>query len=123
MSEQMQSRRSVEGLADALRLVHQRLLASMQVGFEKLHGRVQGAGALLQLAIHDPLFTWLAPMSRQIAALDELAETDAPDVDQARASVSRLLGDSSDFRASYLACLQADPDVVMAHAALQAHLA
>jgi hypothetical protein len=122
MSQQVKSRRSVEALANALRLLHQRLLAMVQVDFEKLHGRVQGAATLLQLAIHDPLFAWLAPLSQQIIALYELAETDAPNLDQARASVSGLLDDPSDFRANYLACLQADPGVVMAHAALRAQL-
>jgi hypothetical protein len=118
----MDTRNQIKTLADALRLLHRRLLASVQVGFEKLHGRVESAGGLLQLALHDPLFIWLAPMSRQIVALDELAESDAPDLIEARASVARLLDEPSDFRASYLTCLQADPDVVMGHAAVRAQL-
>jgi hypothetical protein len=122
MSQPTSSRRAVAELAEALRVLHARLLQSVQVGFEKLHGRVHGPGALLQLALHDPLFTWLQPLSRQIVALDELAESEAPDLEQARASVSRLIDAPGDFRSHYLACLQADPAVVMAHAALSARL-
>jgi hypothetical protein len=118
----METRNQIRGLADALRRVHRALLASLQVGFEKLHGRVSGPGGLLQLAIHDPLFTWLSPMSGQIVALDELAESDSPSLAEAKALVSRLLDAPSDFRASYLACLQADPDVVIAHAAVREKL-
>jgi hypothetical protein len=118
----MEPRRSVEALANGLRLVHRSLLGHLQEGLERLHGRVEGAGALLQLALHDPLFTWLAPMSRLIVELDELAETNAPDLGGARASVSQLIEEPGAFRENYLACLQDNPGVVMAHAALRSQL-
>jgi hypothetical protein len=115
------SRAALEELAHALRVLHQRLLAATQADFEKLYGRVEGPGALLQLLINDPLFAWLRPVSQQMAALDELAadEVDAAVVEAARKSVAGLIDERSDFRATYLIYLQADPDIVIAHAALR----
>jgi len=115
------ARAALEELAHALRVLHQRLLAATQADFEKLYGRVEGPGALLQLLINDPLFAWLRPVSQQMAALDELAadEVDAAVVEAARKSVAGLIDERSDFRATYLIYLQADPDIVIAHAALR----
>jgi hypothetical protein len=116
------ARGAVRELARALRELHKRGLATTQQSFEKLHGRVRGPGELLQLAVHDPLFAWLRPLSQQIVALDELAEAEAigaPDLDAARASVAELLEANAEFRATYLVYLQAEPDLVLAHAALR----
>jgi hypothetical protein len=109
-------------LADALRLLHHLLLVATQKRFEKLHGRVPGAGALLQLALNDPLFAWLRPLSRQAAAIDELVAAEDVawhDLDGARTAVIALLDDDGEFRATYLVYLHAEPDVVLAHAALR----
>jgi hypothetical protein len=115
------SRAALEELAQALRVLHRRLLAATQAEFEKVYGRVEGPGALLQLLINDPLFAWLRPVSQQMAALDELAadEVDAAVVEAARKAVARVIDEPSDFRATYLVYLQADPDIVIAHAALR----
>jgi len=109
-------------LVAALRALHQRLLAVTQKSFEKLHGRVAGPGLLLQLAVQDPLFAWLRPLSQQIAMLDDLmdAEELVPgDLDTTVAGIMALLEADGEFRSSYLVYLQAEPDVVMAHAALR----
>jgi len=121
VKEAVDLRAALVELAHALRILHQRLLAATQMDFEKLYGRVDGAGALLQLVVNDPLFAWLRPLSQQMAALDELAseEIDAAIVDAARKSVARLIEEPSDFRASYLVYLQSNPDAVIAHAALR----
>jgi hypothetical protein len=113
--------RALLELADALRVLHQRLIAATRVNFEKMHGRVPGSGALLELVINDPLFAWLRPLSRQIADLDELAagEVDAATLAAARHSVAHLLDESTEFRPTYLVYLQADPDAVIAHAAVR----
>jgi hypothetical protein len=115
-------RAAVRDLAEALRVLHHRLLLATQRSFEKLHGRVPGPGALLELTLHDPLFAWLRPLSQHVAELDELAaaeELTATDVEQARATVAKLLEQDSEFRASYLVYLQSDPDAVIAHATLR----
>jgi hypothetical protein len=121
MTEPMEFRAALVELSSALRVVHQRLLAAVQRNFEKLHGRVGGPGELLRLAVNDPLFAWLAPLTKQIATIDERTreEVDAGAVAAVRAEVLALLEDESDFRASYLVYLQAEPDVVVAHATLR----
>jgi hypothetical protein len=117
--------RTLVELADALRVLHQRLLFVTRVEFEKLHGRVASPGALLDLVLNDPLFAWLRPLSRQIADLDELASeaVDAEALEAARESVARLIDQSDEFRPTYLVYLQADPDTVIAHAAVRHLLA
>lgn len=115
----MRSGIDLRELSYALRVLHQRLLASTQKDFEKLHGRVAHAGELLQLAIHDPLFAWLRPLSQQMASLDELAaagEVTADEIATARRAVLDLLEQPGDFHSTYLIHLQTNPDVVMAHA-------
>jgi hypothetical protein len=114
-------RPELRDLAEALRTLHQRLLRAVQKNFEKLHGRVDGPGALLKLAVEDALFAWLRPMSRELALLDELLANPEPAGESAvaLARIAALLDRDSEFRASYLVYLQDDPDVVMAHAAVR----
>ena len=112
-------------LAATARTLHHRLLVATQKSFEKLHGRVDGPGQLLQLAVHDPLFAWLRPLSQQLALLDELGEADElhdADVARAAAEVSQVL-ESEPFRGPYLVYLQSEPDTVLANAALRSLLA
>jgi hypothetical protein len=118
-------RANMREVASAARTLHHRLLVATQKSFEKLHGRVEGPGKLLQLAVHDPLFAWLRPLSQQLALLDELAEADQlHDVDVARAAaeVSQVL-ESEPTRGPYLVYLQSEPDVVIANATLRPLLA
>jgi hypothetical protein len=119
------ARSTLRELAAAARTLHHRLLVATQKSFEKLRGRVEGPGVLLQLAVHNPLFAWLRPLSQQLALLDELAEADdlhEPDVARAAREVAEVL-DSEAFRGSYLVYLQSEPDVVLANAALKPLLA
>jgi hypothetical protein len=113
-------------LSAALRVVHQRGLTATQKGFERLHGRVRSAGEVLQLALHDPLFAWLRPLSALIATLDELAAQDevgGEDLDSARAAVATFLESDGEFRPAYLVYLQTEPDLVLAHAGVRRLLA
>jgi hypothetical protein len=116
------ARAAIRELARALRALHRHALTVTQQSFEKLHGRVRGPGELLQLAVHDPLFAWLRPLSQEIVALDELAEADEiglQDLDAARASVVELLDSNVEFRGTYLVYLQEEPDLVLAHATVR----
>jgi len=118
-------REKLRELAAAARTLHHRLLVATQRSFEKLHGRVESPGQLLQLAVHDPLFAWLRPLSQQLALLDELGEVDEVDgADIARAAqeLAELLA-AEPFRGTFLVYLQAEPDVVIANAALRTMLA
>lgn len=115
------ARPTLRELVEALRVLHQRLIGAVQRNFEKLHGRVEGPGELLQLAIEDPLFAWLKPLTAELTVLEALlAETESTaDAADALARIAALLDHDSEFRASYLVYLQAEPDVVMAHAAVR----
>ena len=119
------ARANLRELAAAARALHHRLLVATTKSFEKLHGRVEGPGRLLQLAVHDPLFAWLRPLSQQLALLDELTEADEIDyADFARAAreVAAVL-ESDAFRGTFLVYLQSEPDVVLANATLRPLLA
>lgn len=119
------ARANLRELAAAARTLHHRLLVATQKSFEKLHGRVESPGQLLQLAVHDPLFAWLRPLSAQLALLDELAEADElHDTDAARAADEIIAVLESDaFRSTFLVYLQSEPDVVLVNAALRPLLA
>lgn len=124
-------RKELAEVSGALRGVHKTLVAAVQVGFEKEHGRVESPGALLQLVLHDPAFAWLRPMSALIVELDELAEdkdslVDATTLADVRTAIERWITDAgkqSEFSSRYLVLLQNEPDVVMAHSALRKRLA
>jgi hypothetical protein len=119
------ARANLRELAAAARTLHHRLLVATQKRFEKLHGRVETPGQLLQLAVHNPLFAWLRPLSAQLALLDELAEADElHDEDAARAAgeIAAVL-ESDGFRGTFLVYLQSEPDVVLANGALRPLLA
>ncbi len=109
----------LDEVSQALRGLHQELVAAAQVDYEKVHGRVAGPGALLQLVLDHPSFAWLRPMSALIAQIDEWLDEAGgagPEKRSAvRASLARLRADPR-----YLALLQSDPGVVMAHAKLLA---
>jgi hypothetical protein len=114
-------RANLRELASAARVLHHRLLVATQKSFEKLHGRVESPGQLLQLAVHNPLFAWLRPLSQQLALLDELADADDvhdADVARAEAELAQVLG-SEAFRGTFLVYLQSEPDVVLANATLR----
>jgi hypothetical protein len=120
------ARVDVRELAAALRALHHRLLLATQKAFEKINGRVEGPGALLQLAVHDPLFAWLRPLSQKVALLDELAESDAierADFARAASEVAELLDADATFHPTYLVYLQAEPDAVLATARVRRVLA
>jgi hypothetical protein len=102
---------TLTALRTSLLDLHGELLAVVRRGHERFHGRVGGAGELLQLAAYDEGFAWLRPLSGLLAAVDD----GALDAAAAGAAVERLLGDGSAFREPYLAALQASPAAVMAH--------
>jgi hypothetical protein len=110
-------------LRNGLLTLHKALIDSERTGFEKAMGNIQSPTHFLQLLTHDPWFAWLHPLSRLIVSADEaLDETELLTlvaVDALMRRASRLLiptehGDG--FSGHYFACLQRDPDVVLAHA-------
>ena len=110
--------------------LHKALIVAEQVTFERIYGRVDSTGQLLQLVMNDPWFTWLHPLSNMVVRIDEMLDGDeelkADDVALLIAEVRALirpseLGDG--FERSYYEALQRAPDVVMAHCEMKKLLA
>jgi hypothetical protein len=106
----------------ALLRLHKTLLDAERVHYERVNGRIEGGGILLQLLIHDPWFGWLRPLSELVVQIDERLDADEPTrVGEAKAlidQVKSLLRPSEGgdvFQENYHAALQQTPDVVIAH--------
>lgn len=102
--------------------LHKALIVAEQLTFERIYGRVDSTGQLLQLVMNDPWFTWLHPLSNMVVRIDELLDGDdeltVEDVAVILTEVRGLirpseLGDG--FERSYYEALQRAPDVVIAH--------
>ena len=110
----------------ALLDLHRVLLEAVRLEHERENGRV-GNAEMLQLVAYDPRFAWLRPVSELIVALDELQampEVTARDAAAVRVEIDTLLArGEAGFGERYFGTLQASPDLVLAHAALQRALA
>lgn len=111
----------LEPVRAALLNLHRTLLDAERVAYERLNGRVPGTADVLQLAIHDPWFAWLRPLTSLIVALDEVlldegvqAESRVP---QMLAEARELLHpdeDGNDFQQRCFELIQRSPDVAIA---------
>ncbi len=102
--------------------LHKALIVAEQLTFERIYGRVDSTGQLLQLVMNDPWFTWLHPLSNMVVRIDELLDGDeevtTEDVAVLLTEIRALIRPSEDgdgFERSYYEALQRAPDVVMAH--------
>lgn len=120
------NRMVLEQVRRTLLTLHQQLLAAERIAWEAMHGRVAGNAELLQLAIRDPWFLWLRPMTALIAAIDE-AFLEPESGTERDARLTALLSTArdllhpddqgSDFQQRYFDLLQRFPDVAVAHGA------
>jgi hypothetical protein len=86
---------------------------------------VAGNLEVLRLAIEDPWFAWLRPLTALIAAMDEALQDDSP---EAEARVAPIMAETaallrpdengSDFQQRYDEFIQRAPDVAVAHGRL-----
>jgi hypothetical protein len=115
-------RRMLTDVRQGLLGLHKALIVAEQMTFERIYGRVDSTGQLLQLVMNDPWFTWLHPLSNIVVRIDEVLEEGeeltTEDVAMLLTEVLALirpseLGDG--FERSYYEALQRAPDVVMAH--------
>lgn len=115
-------RRTLTDVRHGLLGLHKALIVAEQLTFERIYGRVDSTGQLLQLVMNDPWFTWLHPLSNVVVRIDEMMDEDCnlstEDVAQILTEVRGMirpseLGDG--FERSYYEALQRAPDVVMAH--------
>ena len=102
--------------------LHKALIVAEQLTFERIYGRVDSTGQLLQLVMNDPWFTWLHPLSSMVVRIDELMEEEMDltigDVAVIMTEIRGLIrpSESGDgFERAYYEALQRAPDVVMAH--------
>ncbi|MDX2252333.1 MAG: hypothetical protein NW202_08610 [Nitrospira sp.] len=115
-------RRMLTDVRQGLLGLHKALIVAEQVTFERIYGRVDSTGQLLQLVMNDPWFTWLHPLSNMVVRIDEVLDDDeelateevAILLTEVRALIRPSeLGDG--FERSYYEALQRAPEVVMAH--------
>jgi hypothetical protein len=116
--------RLLKDLRDGLLKVHKTLLDCERARYERDIERINSAGQLLSLVLHDPWFAWLHELSELIVLIDETLDADDP---ATPADAIRLLGQArllltpnengKGFRQQYYEALQRDPDVVIAHGA------
>jgi hypothetical protein len=107
----------------ALLDLHKTLIDSERAVYEADIGPVQSPHHFFQLLTNDPWFAWLRPISQLIVAIDEVLDAQEPLTDD---SIDAVMMESvfllvpakreGEFSTHYLAALQRDPAVVLAHA-------
>lgn len=122
-SEREAIRQPLLELHGALLKLHKALLDSERVVYEKNIGPIRSPNHFFQLLTSDPWFAWLRPISQLIVAIDETLDAKEP---LANADVDAVMNQSvfllvpaktgGEFGERYVAALQRDPRVVLAHA-------
>ena len=127
--EQEAMRAPLLELHRALLKLHKALLDSEKIVYEKNVGPIQSPNHFFQLLTSDPYFAWLRPISQLIVAIDETLDEKEPltsdSVDSLmQQSVFLLVPAQStgDFAEHYVAALQRDPRVILAHAQVAKHI-
>ena len=107
----------------ALLELHKTLIDSERAVYEADIGPVESPHHFFQLLTNDPWFAWLRPISQLIVAIDEVLDAQEPltndDIEAVvKESVFLLIPAKieGEFGTRYLAALQRDPGVVLAHA-------
>jgi len=116
-------RQPLQELRDALLDLHKTLIDSERAVYETNVGPINSPHHFLQLLSGDPWFAWLRPVSQLIVAMDEALDAKEP---LTRDGVDVLMNESvfllvpaergGEFGDRYMAALQRDPHVVLAHA-------
>ncbi|WP_151633590.1 hypothetical protein [Noviherbaspirillum aerium] len=123
----MDERKDLIALSHALRRLHQSLVGVARREYEAEWGEVD-PGQLLQLLTKHPGFEWLRELSGLMTYIDELTDQESIGAEEAQAAhgaARKLLLPGSDtaqpgpFTLRYRDILQAEPLVVMEHAAVR----
>ncbi len=117
-------RQRLTELRNGLLKLHTVLLNSERALYERDVQRIRSSHQFLDLLLNDPAFAWLRVLSQLVVLIDETLEAKEPPgaveanrlVRQARELLSPA-DTSGNFEKPYLAALQRDPDVILAHAA------
>jgi hypothetical protein len=119
-------------LRHALLALHKALLDAQRVRYERVNGRVESRGELLDLVLRDASFEWLRVLSALIARLDELVAADKADDRDAGAELRGVIDrlrklvrfeGNSGFTEPYREIIEAVPDALVAHVQLSRLLA
>jgi hypothetical protein len=123
-------RKRILDMRSSLLSLHKALILAEQVTYERINGRVESTGQLLQLVLNDPWFTWLHPVSQLVVRIDELLEEGSElspvEVEHFLIEARTLIRPSEEgdgFERSYYEALQRDPDVIFAHVEVKKLLA
>jgi hypothetical protein len=123
-------REQLTALARTLREIHSALLNSVKRDYEVTNGKVAGPLKLYQLVTNDPFFSWLRPLSGQMALLDERIDDKTKLVQSDLDGVKKIMEDLfaakkpkvDSFTSNYRARVQSDPAVATLHPRLLEHL-
>ncbi len=109
-------------LSQKLLQLHKALLEYQKREYREKFGRADSPGKLLELLMESPHFAWLRALSGLVAGIDEIVDSkepeDAKQIADLIAYTRGLLGGHrlrNDFSKKYLAALQQDPHVALAH--------
>jgi hypothetical protein len=123
-------RKRILDMRSSLLSLHKALILAEQVTYERINGRVESTGQLLQLVLNDPWFTWLHPVSQLVVRIDDLLEDGSElspvEVEHFLIEARSLIRPSEEgdgFERSYYEALQRDPDVIFAHVEVKKLLA
>ena len=121
--EQEALRKPLLELHGALLHLHKILIESERVVYESTVGPIRSPNHFFQLLTSDPWFAWLRAISQLIVAIDETLDakeeltTDAVNTVMQQSVFLLVPAESTgEFGERYLAALQRDPRVVLAHA-------
>jgi hypothetical protein len=108
---------------DSLLRLHKTLIESERLVYEATFGSIRSPHHFFQLLTNDPWFAWLRPVSQLIVAVDEALDgEEALTTDSVDALINQAVfllipaASAGEFPDRYLAALQRDPKVVLAHA-------
>jgi hypothetical protein len=117
------ARQPLQELRDALLDLHKALIDSERAVYETSVGPIDSPHHFFRLVSTDPWFAWLRPVSQLIVAMDEALDAKEPLTSD---NVDALMNESvfllipaetrGEFGERYMAALQRDPHVVLAHA-------
>jgi hypothetical protein len=128
-SQDAATRQPLQELRDALLDLHKILIDSERAVYEANLGPIHSPHHFFQLLSSDPWFAWLRPVSQLIVAMDEALDAEESLTND---SVNALMNESvflllpaergGEFGERYMAALQRDPQVVLAHAKVAKHI-
>jgi len=121
--EPAEARQRLTALREALLHLHKILLDSERISYEASFGQISSPYHFLHVT-SDPWFAWLTPVTRLVAAMDEMLDAKEPLTADGVESLIRQTGtllvataDGDGFSRHYDEALQRSPDVILAHAA------